>query len=441
MKKIKLPQKPFKGLKTFCKICRINNSKCSHTEHLIFRAVIKIPGGCGSVRTKMLIADNYNDAVIETIQFRKDLEVNNFESIAPKIDVGNDYSVIGAILKYNQYLQGDTEYAHLKKNITSEYKDEVLRYCKLFASSLKEKEDIGRMKITSVSKKHVAFFYTDLQLKYSAKTFNKCLNVLRGLFEFLINIEEVKMKNPFEIFTPMPVPNSNIESITKDEFNAILNAVYSHEPKMKLGGKGENKNMFFPWLKDGFRLFLLTGGRREEIVNLRWSNIFVSENGVKFLMFDNLKVERINKTKYTPKKYVPINADLEELLIEMGMNNNNNPNDFILYPERTVTTNVIMDRLSKSFTHYKKGAGIEKDISFKNLRKTYITWVNQAMGNQTGVLTSHSTNEVLEKFYLDPKVLSAVEKGALEIKIFGSKNDLDINRKVTHKGDTNKKTI
>ena len=100
-----------------------------------------------------------------------------------------------------------------------------------------------------------------------------------------------------------------------------------------------------------------------------------------------------------------------------------------------------MDRLSKSFTHYKKGAGIEKDISFKNLRKTYITWVNQAMGNQTGVLTSHSTNEVLEKFYLDPKVLSAVEKGALEIKIFGSKNELDINRKVTQKGDTNKKTI
>jgi hypothetical protein len=44
-------------------------------------------------------------------------------------------------------------------------------------------------------------------------------------------------------------------------------------------------------------------------------------------------------------------------------------------------------------------------------------------------------------FYLDPKVLSAVEKGALEIKIFGSKNDLNINPKVTHKGDTNKKTI
>jgi hypothetical protein len=99
-----------------------------------------------------------------------------------------------------------------------------------------------------------------------------------------------------------------------------------------------------------------------------------------------VEAERINKTKFTPKKYVPINADLEELLIEMGMNNNNNSNDFILYPERTVTTNVIMDRLSKSFTHYKKGAGIEKDISFKNLRKTYINGLIRRWGTKQAFL-------------------------------------------------------
>ena len=98
-----------------------------------------------------------------------------------------------------------------------------------------------------------------------------------------------------------------------------------------------------------------------------------------------------------------------------------------------------MDRLSKSFTHYKKGAGIDKDISFRNLRKTYITWVNQAMGNQTGLLTSHSTMEVLEEFYLDPKVLSAVEQGAMHIKVFGAKNTPTTNHRVTQEGDTNKK--
>jgi len=62
------------------------------------------------------------------------------------------------------------------------------------------------------------------------------------------------------------------------------------------------------------------------------------------------------------------------------------------------------------------------------------------MGNQTGILTSHSTNEVLEKFYLDPKVLSAMEKGATEIRIFGSRIGMNINQKVTHQGDTKEKT-
>ncbi len=53
-----------------------------------------------------------------------------------------------------------------------------------------------------------------------------------------------------------------------------------------------------------------------------------------------------------------------------------------------------MNDLSKSFTHYKIGAGIKKEIGLKSLRKTYISWVNQVMGNETGLLTSHSNNNL-----------------------------------------------
>ena len=86
MRKIVVPKKSHKGLKTFCKICRVNNPKCNHKDNLVYRVIIKVPGGCGSVRTKMLVAENYNDAVIEAIQFRKDLVANNFETLVPKID-------------------------------------------------------------------------------------------------------------------------------------------------------------------------------------------------------------------------------------------------------------------------------------------------------------------------------------------------------------------
>jgi hypothetical protein len=139
-------------------------------------------------------------------------------------------------------------------------------------------------------------------------------------------------------------------------------------------------------------------------------------------LLENLKVNRIKKGKKAKMKHIPINADLEQLLIELGMDTKKNSSEYILFPERDCTTKTIMLRLSKSFTHYKQGAGITKDISQKNLRKTYITWVNQVMGNQTGLITSQS-NQVIDKYYLDPKVLSAVEKAALEIKIFGK--DLD----------------
>ncbi|EIA10643.1 hypothetical protein HJ01_00149 [Flavobacterium frigoris PS1] len=41
------------------------------------------------------------------------------------------------------------------------------------------------------------------------------------------------------------------------------------------------------------------------------------------------------------------------------------------------------------------------------------------MGDDTMIVSSHSSNEVLKRFYLDPKLSAVIAKGALEIKIFG----------------------
>ena len=78
-----------------------------------------------------------------------------------------------------------------------------------------------------------------------------------------------------------------------------------------------------------------------------------------------------------------------------------------------------MSILTKSFTFYRKSAKIEKKISLKDLRKTYITLVFQAMGTKTGKLTYHLTEKVIKEHYLDPKVISTIEKAVLEVRIFG----------------------
>ena len=45
----------------------------------------------------------------------------------------------------------------------------------------------------------------------------------------------------------------------------------------------------------------------------------------------------------------------------------------------------------------------------------------RVLGSYTGLVSSHSTTHVLEKYYLDPKVLTAVEISALKVRVFGMK--------------------
>jgi hypothetical protein len=50
-----------------------------------------------------------------------------------------------------------------------------------------------------------------------------------------------------------------------------------------------------------------------------------------------------------------------------------------------------------------------------------LTWHHQVLGDDTGLVSSHSTTHVLDKYYLDPKVLTAVEISALKVRVFGKK--------------------
>ena len=239
-----------------------------------------------------------------------------------------------------------------------------------------------------------------------------------SFFNFLIEIEKVDIKNPFAVYQSKSVGSQKIETITKDEFEGILECVDNSDSLLKLGGKGEVKNMYRDYLKVGFRLALLTGVRREELVDLRWSDIYISGETY-FFMIKNKKVERNDNINGEFYKYLPINSDLYDLLIELGYDKEGNPDNYILCPDRKESHLTIMNTLSKSFTFYKNKAGITKNISLKHLRKTYISWVNRVMGKETGKLTSHTSDGVLEGHYLDPTILNAVQKGMLNIKVFG----------------------
>ena len=418
MKKLKIPKNPHKGLKIYCNTCKSDNTNCSHYDTQYYRVRIHIPNTKNKVKVKVFSTRDYEEAVKQSIEYKKELMSNNFEIIKPTIE-GNDYSLNDAIVKYNQYLEGNHPLAQKKKIVSLDHQKESIRFCIYFAQIVKKRIDTERLRVINVTKYDVSDFYTWAGKHYEPKTFNKCMMGLKAFFNYLIKDEEVNMKNPFESYESKKSAPKDILTLSKEEFELILKGIESESPIKILGGRGERKNMYKPYLKDGFKLMLFTGGRREEVVELKWSDIYITIKGTKFFKIHNRKVERRNKVEGT-YKYIPINADLIGLLEELGYSKKINSDEYIFYPERTEKTKTIMNVLSKGFTHYKNSVKIEKDVSMRNLRKTYISWVHDVMGNSTGLLTSHTTYKVLTSHYLDPSIISAIDKGAQEIRIFGT---------------------
>ena len=416
MKKIQLPKNSYKGLKIYCNRCKRYNPKCNHIDDLAYRAVVHIPGTKNGTKIKTLISKKYDDAVKEIIDVINELKSNDYRDI--KNVESNEYTIIGAILKYNQYLSGRYELRHLVKNVSEAHRKETMRFIKLFCNVLKDNHNFEIMRIRDVSVKDVSKFYEMLESKYSPRTFNKCMIALKGFFKFVIQIEKVDMKNPFEVYQSKSVLNKKVETISKQEFQKILDNITEENSTIKLGGKGEEKNMYRDYLKVSFKLFLMTGLRREEVVNLKWSDIYYSGETY-FFMINNKKVERNKNNKGVFYKYIPINSDLLDLLNELGFDKFKTTNEYIISPNRSESSLTIMNNISKGFTFYKNKSNIKKDISLKHLRKTYISWVNQVMGGDTRILTSHSSEGILKEHYLDPTILNTIQKGMFEIIVFG----------------------
>ncbi len=422
MKKLTLPQNPHKGLKIFCKTCRIHNPNCKHYDRQIYQVRIHVPGTKHEVKSKNLEADNYNDAVAECVDFERELKSNGFEKINTIFsDISTDYSIGDAIIKYREYMSGESKFAHLKKNVTQGHIDESVRYCWKFVENLSLSKNVKRIRPADIKTEDVSNFYKWAEETYAPKTFNKCFIAVRAFFEFLIDIENIDMKNPFRKFVPKVAIPPSIDTITEDEFEMIIKAVDTASPIQTLGGKGESKNRYRHYLKDGFYMFLLTGGRREEVVDLKWSDIYTLDSGVKTFIVTNLKVTRIKKNAKEYTKYFPINKDLEDYLRYLGMDDMLGKDEYILFPERDVSTKTIMNDLSKGFTFYKEAAGITKDISLSNLRKTYISWHNKELGVDTGLVTNSADRGVLKKHYIDPKIRTTIEIAALNVRVFGKK--------------------
>ena len=221
---------------------------------------------------------------------------------------------------------------------------------------------------------------------------------MKSFYNWINDVKEYKVTNLFA-HAELTFDKKERTIITKQEFNRLLE-VTKHENGWGKQGK-ENKNFFKPWLVNAFKLALETGTRTEELVSLKWKNIQTVQPGVMVLRIDNLKVNRIQTGGDSGKhvRHIPITKGLRLLLEELGFADNEGADRYILDREDRAETRYMMTSISRGFSQFIKQV-TERQIVFKDLRKTYITMLTIQLGEKVQLFTGHSNDEVLKNHYL-----------------------------------------
>jgi hypothetical protein len=247
MSKLKL-RKNRDGIKIWCRKCRQHNKGCKHYEYQNYRANY-VDSITGKHKSKILLATDYDNAVIEAINFKKELEQQ--KNLTPASIDGNDYDLATGIVKYQMYLSGDSEYQQYNKNLTPKYIRETIGFLVQFHDSVKENRKIKWIKPPQINRADVSYFFGKMKGKYYPKSVNNIIQALTTFFDFLIDKEDIIMKNYFKECASLPVPKKSIKTIDKEDFEAILNAVDTYHPIL-VQNNGNKINLYKTWMKDAF---------------------------------------------------------------------------------------------------------------------------------------------------------------------------------------------
>jgi integrase len=204
----------------------------------------------------------------------------------------------------------------------------------------------GDCALTSLEPRHVDLYKTQALPKKSPVTVNIELRSLRTIFNYALRWKLMDT-NPFTRVPLVRVPELPPVHFTRQEFQAVLAAI-DHD-----------------WLKEMVTFTLLTGMRRGEVANLKWSDVDLTR-----------KLAHVHSTptfrsKWGKQRMIPLNEWIVQRLSERF---GNNGSEYVFTFEGT---KVSESYLSHKFTDYVRAAGLMKKLHFHSLRHTFATWLVQ----------------------------------------------------------------
>ncbi len=417
---LRLPKKQRpNGLFLFCNKCDKQYShegkvKCN-CEALVYKAKVHVQGTKYGVKPKVLQAKDFKSALIEFIDYKEKLKENNFQRIEIKKSIAGPVRLIECFAYYIGFLNNEGVPKHKQKNRDQKY---INKIDGLFGQCLTALRingiDTKILKFEELNDDMVGFIHDYFleTLRLANKTYNNNMALLSAFTTHVINKFDFDIRNPF-LGIPDRVVNVKTESVKETEFERLLEIVslengvtYDKVHNLK---NPKKRTLYRPWLKAAYRFGLFTGGRSEDIVEAKWSDITLTEDG----KFDTIKVvdykidnANSHRTSHEERfyKYFAITKELGELLMEMGYENYRYTNKYIIATEEKMSRQHVSVLISKSFTHYYRQLNTGKQVSFKHLRKAFMTSALIEFGEASSALTNHTTVNMTNKHYHDKTV-------------------------------------
>lgn len=253
--------------------------------------------------------------------------------------------------------------------------------------------------------------------RISVRTHNKYVSTFKSFFTFLKS-KGHPVHNHFETIILRKI-RKRVKMITLPEYHGVLEKLQTgfHYKKCSYRKKNGavlifNRCMNKPWLKSAFELALIGGGRRrEEVITLKWTQVIDNYGDLLggIIRYYDLKVQRQQTIQFEDEILpveVPITPQLKELLLRLGWEKNKGKNIYVIAPEYTGSRRTLMDLMTNSFTHYYQQLTFARPgVSFRNLRKTYISYIRSILGRNGKEFSGHSTEAIIDNHYEDTTLM------------------------------------
>lgn len=315
--------------------------------------------------------------------------------------------LVDAFEEYYKHLYNYNTPSHIRVERERTYTSRLFR-----AIGILKKEIVGHgidfstFKVSDINDEVVGWFYEGLAGEHFANVTYNSMRAYINTFEIWL-IEKGYLRKRHFVKLKRKAAVSNSKAISQSEYNALIRLIVEEPGECREVDDIRYRDYYQPWLVTGIQLGLEMGGRMEDIINFKFSNIIEDGGKPAYIKIEDYKYNVIKKlvtSKEKKYKAIPISKNLLAILMESGYNKMKGRDEFVLAGEITLPSlrrHGIPRILRNGFRYYYSKLNTGRQISFKSLRKAHITGSYIQTGGHPEYLSGHDSGFIPINHYVD----------------------------------------